>query len=355
MRPNESTGHGALRRLLPLLLLALPLAASAQPGASRADTLRAQVAARREEVARASERFLDRDRPAAERVRAAEEAEAFLEPEHRAGAAAVARDEREEPRVRARALLGLLHVLGEDSALVSDVAAWVASRRTPPALRDAAMTAAENLMFSHAPRPSRRELVDALRETTADPDPALRERAFAVLALQDDEVARARLLEGLGAPRSAPLPPARIVELLGASLNEGSLPALHRAMLEPPDTATRTAALRLLGGYAPSRPYLVRYLQDPREPGAVRLAAMGALHAAAPDSFPGYALPVVEDEDADEPLRVYAIRAVQYRRPSAARAQDADAFDLAVRRLAAASRSGEVRRAAADYVRRRGI
>jgi hypothetical protein len=338
--------------LLPLLLLAAAGAAHAQP---HADSLRRVVASRQQEAARAAEVFLDRGRSTSERLRAADAAEAFLAPEHSAGAAAVARDEREDPQVRARALLGIVHTLGEDPALIAEVSTWVASPRTPPVLREAAMQAAEILMFSPAPH-SDAPPVEALRALLADPDPGLRRRAFAVLAGHDDEQARGRLLEGLRGPAArAPLPPATAVELLGIALNAASLPVLHQVMVEPPDTATRIAAIRILGSHAPSRPFLVRYLQDRREGEAVRLAAMGALHACAPREFPEYALPVVEDETAGDALRVYAIHAVQYRRPPARGGQPEDAFDAAVRRLATASSSAAVRGAATDYVRARRI
>jgi hypothetical protein len=332
--------------------LAVPCAAQAQ---SRADSLRLLITARQEEAARAAEVFLDRRRPIDERLRAASVAEAFLAPQHRAAAAAVARDEREDPRVRARALLGVLHAIGHEDGLIADAAAWLASPRTPPVLREAAMQVTEVLLFSFSP-PSNSATVEALRAVLTDPDSVLRGRAFAALASHDDEAVRTRLLEGLrGRGGAAPLPPWRAVELLGVSLNEVSLPVLHQTLIEPPDAATRIAAIRLLGGYAPSRPFLVRYLQDPRETGVVRMAAMGALHAGAPREFSEYALPVVEDEAADEALRIYAIRAVQYRRPRARAGQALDAFDAAVRRLATAARSEAVRAAAADFVIRRGI
>jgi hypothetical protein len=145
------------------------------------------------------------------------------------------------------------------------------------------------------------------------------------------------------------------VELLGLNLSDSTLLVLHQVMIEPPDTAARIAAIRFLGGYAPSRVLLVGYLQDRRETEPVRMAAMGALHAGAPGEFPGYALPIVEDEAASDMLRVYAIRAVQYRRPRARAGEGGDAFDQAVARLATGARSDTVRRAAADYKSRRGI
>jgi hypothetical protein len=350
MKRNHSLARGAIR-LLPCLFLALPIPAQAQDG----DSLRAAVAARHQEAVRAAEIFLDRSRPADQRIAAVRLAETFLMPEQRTRAAVVARDAREEPEVRAAALLGLLHVIEEDDSLVADVSAWLPSPRTPPVLRAAAMTVIENLMFSqgaHAPA----ELLAALRATASDRDPTLRERALSALALAGDEATLARLREGLRSPGGGSLLPAsRAVELLGLNLTDSTLAVLHQVMIEPPDAAARVAAIRFLGGYAPSRPLLVRYLQDPREVEPVRMTAMGALHAGAPGEFPGYALPIIEDEAASDILRVYAIRAVQYRRPRTRTAESGDSFDHAVARLATGSRSDTVRRAAAEYKSRRGI
>jgi hypothetical protein len=268
-------------------------------------------------------------------------------------AAQVARDPREAPHLRTLAHTRIRHAVWRDSALALEAAGWVRSRETPRELRLAALGTLESLLFSFAPHTFHDALMDALRAASGDPDAEIRRRTFSVLAAQGDAEARTRLRAGLRSPTAAPLPPRESVRLLGLRLDRESLPVLHAVMLAPPDPATRLEAVRLLGGYAPSRQALLGILHDRREGVEVRLAAMGALQANAPDSFPAWAVPVVEDEGADDRLRLYAIQAVGYRRPLTLRLAP-DAFDAAVRRLSAGSGSAAVRRAAGEYVRRRG-
>lgn len=349
-----SPGLRALLAAASLVLLAGP--AAAQPAnATRspaADSLRGQIQAHRAAIAAAAEVFLNPRNPADARLRAGESVAAFVEPAHVQAAAGLARDPREDPRLRALAHTRIRHAASRDSALALEAAAWVRSRETPRELRMAALATLESLLFSFTPQTFHETLLDALRAVVDDPDAGVRQRAFRILAAQGDAAARARLREGLRAPGAAALPPRESVRLLGLRLDPESLPVLHAVMLDPPDAATRVEAVRLLGGYAPSRETLVRILRDRNESLDARLAAMGALHANEPEAFPALALPVVADEGADDRLRVYAIHAVRYRRPPTLRLA-ADDFDAAVQRLNAQSSSPAVRRAASEYLRAR--
>jgi hypothetical protein len=354
MSPSSLQGH-RVAIVVAALLLASPCAAQrtqAAPSSPAADSLRAAIAARRGEISRAAAIFLDPRRPVEERERAAESVTAFVEPAHVAGAAQVARDPRENPRLRALAHARIRHAVSRDSALALEAARWVRSRETPRELRLAALTSLESLLFSFTPHTFHETLLDAVRAVTEEDDGELRLRAFSILAAQGDAASLARLRQELRSTGASALPPRESVRLLGLRLEPESLPVLHAVMLDPPDAAARVEAVRLLGGYAPSRDALVRILRDPGENVEVRLAAMGALHANAPERFAAWALPVVADEGADDRLRVFAIQAVRYRRPAALRLASDD-FDATVLRLHSESSSAAVRRAALDYVRHR--
>jgi hypothetical protein len=223
------------------------------------------------------------------------------------------------------------------------------------------MGVVETLMFGSAVSHAKHEdFLVVLRQVAQDPDSGLRARALALLAAEGDEPTRRRLLESLGHPDQAPLPPARIVQLLGLVLTDSVYPVLNALLLRSPDEATRLETIRLLGAYPPSRPLLVRYLQDGREPDAVRLTAMAALHAGVPQEFPRLALPVILDEGASDTLRTYGILATSLRRralrvDSVTVAGAVDSFDKAIHQLATESRSPAVRAAAAQYLQARGL
>lgn len=344
-----------------LLALGASGRARAQEPSPVRDSLRVQVAAREAEIAAAAAVFLDKQRPEAERAAAVARITAFVRPDDIRRAFALARDQEEPPQLRAFALPRVQHALAGDTGFAGAVLALVVSATTPGPIRDAAMEVLETLMFGSAARHARHDdFVAVLRLVTQDPDSNLRARAFALLVADGDEQTRRQLLESLRQPELVPLPPASIVRLLGLTLTDSVYPVLHAVLIQPPDAATRVEAIRLLGGYVPSRLLLTRYLQDAQEPDVVRLAAMATLHANAPGEFPGLALPVILDEQASDSLRLYGIQATRLRRrtlgaDSLAAFPTGDSFDQAMLRLATESRSTAVRAAAASYLRARGV
>lgn len=323
------------------------------------DSIRAAVAAREAQIARAAAIFLDSSRSTDERAAGARTVSTFLRPEHIAGAFAVARNEREAPLLRALAVTRINHALRGDTTFAELLKGWAESPGTPAAMRAAAFDVIGVFMFSS---PTRQEhdprLIDALRRLTRDRDPEVRLRAFALLAPEGDPAVQSALLEGLRVPGQARVPPLDAVRLLGVALNDSIYPVLHEVMLRPPDPDTRLAALSLLGGYAPSRSFIVRYMQDPRETSVARLAAMATLHANTPTEFVRLALPVILDEQAGDELRTYGLQAAASRRhplTTDSLKLGGDSLDQAARRLARESRSPAVRQAAATYLRSRGI
>lgn len=341
--------------------LALSVAASAQtrnpqtPAEGRQNGP-SEVAAHQEALAQAAAVFLDTSRSLEERAAAAQRVDLFLRPDQIAAAVRVARNPSEAPRLRALALARIPQAVAKDDALFTDLLRWVASPETPAELHRAAVDVADALAFSSLAAHARRgELLDAFRALTRDPEPDLRRRAFARLSAEGDDFAQRQLLEGLKSPSRAPLPAADAVNLLGLRLPADAYPVLRELLFHPPDEATRLEVIRHLGGHPPSRPDLIRILQNPEESAQARQAALGALHANVPESLPEIVLPVLQDDRAADELRVFAIQAVRWRRASRSlQLQGIAAFDAAVRDLARGARSEAVRRAAAEYLQATG-
>ncbi len=136
-------------------------------------------------------------------------------------------------------------------------------------------------------------------------------------------------------PRAALLPPDEAVQLLGLKDPSPFYELLRQLVRQPSDSATRVAAIRLLGGDSTSRDALVQVLRDTREGLAARQAALGALAAGDPRGLPQHAVPVVADEAAPPDLRVLAIKAVEITRTSRdprVFARAPDEFDRVVER-----------------------
>lgn len=319
-----------------------------------------EIQARQQEASRAAKVFTDRSRSEQERAAAARGVEAFLSPEDVSAASRIFLDRGEPPSLRALALSRIEHAVDQNPALTTEILGLVGSPETPEVLRDQAAAVLADLSFSSlSMRERSAEILPVLRTLTRDRDQDLRRMAFGILAAHGDDFAQQRLIECLRSPESAPLPPQECVHLLGLQLHGDAYPVLHQILLHPPDEATRIEAIRLLGGYAESRQKLLEILNDPAEPGAARMAALGTLHANDPERFAEIALPVIRDERAAAELRIYGIQAVRIRRATVAREQRntaaAASFDDAVREVARTSRSEAVRKAAQEYLRVLGL
>jgi len=321
--------------------------------------LRAQVAAQEEAIAAAARIFLDAQRSVAEREQAVAAVPAFLRPDQVAAAFALARNPGVPPRLRAIAVLRTASALANDTGFISLVISLVDARPTAPELRRAALSVLEDFTSGMMVRHVRHDdFVAVLRRLARDPDQAIRTRAIAIAAAHADAEIQGLLLQGLRSPAQALVSRTDAIRFLALAPNDSVYPVVQAVLGAEQDPGVRTEAVRLLGAYVPSRPLLARILANPGEPVAIRLAAMGALHAGDPQSFPEVVRPIVEDETASDTLRTFGIQAVQLRRRAAHAdtvALGGDSFDRAMIRLARESRSAVVRRAAESYIRSRGL
>lgn len=300
--------------------------------------------------------FLNRNVRLADRLSAGAAAQEATGIDQETGAIALFRDTRADARLRALALDLVPGAVASDLRLQRDVANVLADRTALRVLRDQALAVIESLSFSNSPSTlAGGEARARLLSLLDDPDPAFRLRGITLLMQEEDETARARLVEGLRTPTTAAVPAADAVRLLGRNLMPDVLPLLRQLMTSPPDQATRIEAIRALGRDTESREAIAALLRDTQQAEAVRLQALASLSANLPaPEFTAYALSIVTEETAGDPLRAYAIQSVKYRRGTVTE-QPEDEFDAAVRAIAAsASTSAVLRQVATGYVRARG-
>jgi len=341
---------GATTRLV-IVLLVLVVPASAQQAPDRSG-IRSDVDAYRGKAEQGARIFLDASKSDNERAAAVTGVSTFVDKQHIDGALAVFRNDRESGRIRALALARVPSVAVDQDRLLTDLLRVAGSTSSPAEVRQAALGALQEMLFSSMATHARHhEVMTTLRSLIGDQDRAIREIALSILASQGDDEARRRLLDGLKSRPGALLPPDISVRLLGLRPHDEIYPVLHQVMLSPPDEATKVECVRVLGGYEPSRKAILDFLRNPNESTAVRQAALATLNANDRDHIADYALPIVTDERADDVLRLYGILAVQQRRTSQKlRLSGEGDFDRAVQKLETESRSRPVREAAGRYL-----
>jgi hypothetical protein len=338
------------------LLLALAMSlASGTSAAQTADSLRAAIAATRAQSAAAARVFLDSTRTAAERERAAAPVAAFLDRADARAALALVDNPREPARIRLIALTRGAYLIDGDTAAESALLRWVADRKTPGPVREAAMNTLTAMLVGSTMRARRLpEITGLLRELSAEPDSVVRRPALAWLVVSGDSGTVSRLVRSLTPGGDPVVTPLEAVVMLANSGRADAKAAVRPLLDQRRDVAARTEAIRVLGADRASAPALDRLVADSTEADTVRAAALGAVFANRPHDFPSVSLPLVADEKAREDLRVFAIEAVtlRTRAPSPEmKIVPPNSFTEVVRRLAKESASPRVRAAAANYLR----
>ncbi len=292
--------------------------------------------------------FLDRSRSVTDRLAAAQDLTTIVDTPQVALAIRSALDPAEPAPVRVRAVRLVGYRVAFDTAVAGRLSTLATGRSLPTDLRLEAVTQIARASFT-LPSPG---LLGTLRAVSDDPDLEVRRTALRTLAGHADQTALNLLAEGLRTPSKALVPPSEAVHLLGVADPAPFYSMLHGVMLQPPDTATRVAAIQLLGGYGPSRQVIARYLQDSSEHASVRSAALGALAAGDPPGFPHVVVPIVANESTPEDLRLRAIKVVELMRTSRdprVLRRAPDDFDRLMEQLADRSPAPAVREAARTY------
>jgi hypothetical protein len=312
----------------------------------------------RERLALAAAIFLDPTRTFGARLAAVRGVRTFVDEQHTAGAAALALNPIEQPRLRVRALQLTGGRVATDTSFSRQLFRIATDQAAPADLRHEAVTQLASATFgSETMQLQTGSFLTTLRAAARDPELRTRRVALRALAGQNDSAGLELLRQDLmrPSPEGPLLPPAEAVQLLGVNDPAPYYELLRRLMRAPPDAATRVAAIGLLGGDTASRAELVRIVRGRDERLAARQAALGALAAGDPDGLADHIVPVVVDEAAPADLRVRGIKAVEIKRTSRdprVLGRTPDEFDRAVERLAERSTVPAVRNAARRYVAR---
>lgn len=182
---------------------------------------------------------------------------------------------------------------------------------TPAEVRYAVLSALQSAAFgadrfaSHRP-----DYMTALRALRNDADLEVRQRAFGILARENDGNTQTLLLEGLEHPAKALLPPEKALQLLSYDVHAGAFDAARKIADKPPNEVARREALRVLAADARSADMFEKILRSKSEPAQIRSVAAAALHQLAPQRLQQCARDIALDESEADALRALGLNAL---------------------------------------------
>lgn len=158
--------------------------------------------------------------------------------------------------------------------------------------------------------PCRGDYIAALREVAGDPDPELRQRALGILARQKDGFAQKKLLAGLEDPANALVTPEKALQLLSYDAHAEAYSAARAIVEQPPNTAAKREALRLLAADATAGPMFERILRDKAELPEIRQVSAAALHMIEPDRLQEHAREILLDTSEGDEIQATSLTAL---------------------------------------------
>jgi hypothetical protein len=197
---------------------------------------------------------------------------------------------------------------------VGDLLATLRNRDESVADRTAALEALGALDFL-GPRfaPFRALYKEALRDVATDEPRELRARALELLAIDRDPYAQELLVQGLQEPKSALVPDAKAIQLLGYDDHAEVVP-LVREVYERATGAAREEALRVLAADPESEQLFTRLLKDKSEKRSIRALSASGLQSLNPEAFDKTARKIVADDDDYNDIRATALAALAHGR-----------------------------------------
>lgn len=272
------------------------------------------------------------------------------DPEDLATAVAILEDRTEDPALRESILLRIGTAAGKSDPLLTMVLGIFRNAAEPVPVRLAALRVLQQASFSSSIFQSKRpDYLAALREVVRDPHPEMRERALEILAVKKDEYAQRVLLDGLRTPSAAVVAPEKAIQMLGYDVHAEHYPILRDVVQNPPNTAAKEEAVRLLAADAASQDLLTAILDDKNESPEVRKLSAAALRTMAPDEFTEHAKRIVDDDDDADDVRAAVLTALINTGDQRKLRADA-AFTRKVQRLRDRS-AGKAGRSAAEFLR----
>lgn len=255
----------------------------------------------------------------------------------------------EDLQVRIAALDGISIEVGEDPELIDMALGLLRDGAQPVELRRAALRVLQQSSFNVVTFSSRRpDFLAALRSIVEDEAPDLRHKALETLALEKDEYAQRRLLQGLEDPSRALVAPEKAIQLLGHDVHAEHYPFLQEMVRNPPNATAKREAVRLLGADPTARELLSEILASKGEDPEIRTASAIALQSLAPDEFEAQARRIVLDDEEDDDVRATSLSALDHFASQASLKSDST-FDARVHELRQTSTSRQLERAAARY------
>ena len=311
--------------ILSLIISCFCIAANCQ--ISKRDSIERAVNEYVRTVNQAADVFLDRQRPAAERLKAIAPYPFIYEARQAEQFKRLALSAEEPPDLRAMALSKIYHFVENDERLLGQAIQWLGDPQTPKPLRAETLRLIGNVSFS-----SLSGILEVYPKMLEDPELEYRAFAASKLLINGDARTQQLLIRGLENPGAALFEPALAIELLALSPKKEFYPAAYKVLLESSDEAARLAALQTMGPYPPARERLIAISQSPNEKEAFRESALMALYSGDRDNIIQYVTPLLRERAAPARLQALGIqmsidvrKAMAYRRSKAA--QKADEYD----------------------------
>ena len=185
------------------------------------------------------------------------------------------------------------------------------NKEEPTQVRLAALQTLQAASFgSIAFEAIRGDYIAALRQVAQDADAELRQRSLGILSREKDGFAQKRLLEGLQNPEKALVPPEKALQLLSYDVHSDAYPLAREIVNNPPNTAAKREALRLLAADATAAPMFEKVLRDKGETAENRQVSAAALQALRPERLQAYAREALLDSSEHDEIRATSLSAL---------------------------------------------
>ena len=200
---------------------------------------------------------------------------------------------------------------GENEESLQAILKVLRDKNEPSEVRLAAFQSLGAAAFSVlAFESARGEYLTALREVATDPDPLLRRRALGALAREQDGFAQRKLLEGLQNPEKALVPPEKALQFLSYDIHADAYQVAREVVANPPNTAAKFEALRLLASDATAAPVFEKILRDKQESPEIRQICAAALQSLSPDKLQSYAREALLDPSEPDEIQATSLTAI---------------------------------------------
>jgi hypothetical protein len=161
--------------------------------------------------------------------------------------------------------------------------------------------------------PYNADFLAALREIARPgTDPALRQAALEVLALDKDPHAQELLKRGLADPQAALVPPAKALQFLAYDNHSGATDLAREIFHKTADTGTKEEALRVLASDPKSADLFAGLLKDKNQLRSIRALSATGLNNVNPQAFAEAARAIVPDDKDYDDIRATVIGALAH-------------------------------------------